>query len=191
MIGERGAVDDLPTTDFDRERLDLQHGPSIVAGKPPVRNAGRPTMGRWSWLQGTGHGKLIRRRGPLAVGGALVGGATFLVRHDPAAPGSLFPRCLLHQTTGLWCPGCGLTRGTYQLLHGDLIVGAELQRVHTAGARGDRRRMGRVVEGLVGGTAAAMPPQAGRWLSIAMPVLLIAYGVLRNLPVAPARALAP
>lgn len=28
------------------------------------------------------------------------------------------PGCLFRMTTGLECPGCGMTRGTYALLHG-------------------------------------------------------------------------
>jgi hypothetical protein len=36
-----------------------------------------------------------------------------------------------------------------------------------------------------------LPQRAGRWLAVAMPAVIIAYGVLRNVPVAPLRALAP
>ena len=31
-----------------------------------------------------------------------------------------YPRCWLHQSTGLLCPGCGATRALHALLHGDL-----------------------------------------------------------------------
>jgi len=30
-----------------------------------------------------------------------------------------YPRCLLYSTTGLQCPGCGATRATSALLHGE------------------------------------------------------------------------
>jgi hypothetical protein len=33
-----------------------------------------------------------------------------------------YPICLLHQTTGLLCPGCGALRATHQLLHGHLTT---------------------------------------------------------------------
>lgn len=44
--------------------------------------------------------------------------------------GVLFPRtfsvvpdlCLMHRTTGLWCPLCGGTRATAALVHGDLAT---------------------------------------------------------------------
>ena len=35
------------------------------------------------------------------------------------------PPCPLHSTTGLYCPGCGVTRAGRALMHGDL--GAALQ----------------------------------------------------------------
>jgi hypothetical protein len=31
-----------------------------------------------------------------------------------------FPRCWLHEHTGLLCPGCGSTRALHALLHGDV-----------------------------------------------------------------------
>ncbi|MBQ7567946.1 DUF2752 domain-containing protein [bacterium] len=31
-----------------------------------------------------------------------------------------FPKCVLYQLTGLYCPGCGATRAVYSLLRGDL-----------------------------------------------------------------------
>jgi len=32
----------------------------------------------------------------------------------------LYPVCQFHRLTGLNCPGCGMTRALYALLHGDL-----------------------------------------------------------------------
>ncbi len=40
-------------------------------------------------------------------------------RTDPAQ-GSIFPPCRFHELTGLQCPGCGATRATHQLLHGNV-----------------------------------------------------------------------
>jgi len=39
---------------------------------------------------------------------------------------SFYPRCLFHQTTGLFCPGCGSLRAIHQLLHGHLMAAARL-----------------------------------------------------------------
>jgi len=44
-----------------------------------------------------------------------------LVRNPLRA--AVFPPCPFHAVTGLWCPGCGATRASYLLLHGD-VAGA-------------------------------------------------------------------
>ncbi|HZX75809.1 DUF2752 domain-containing protein [Lysobacter sp.] len=58
------------------------------------------------------------------VAGALLagaGGAWVLRTFDPTAAGSLFPPCVFHLFTGLWCPGCGITRALHALAHGDVL----------------------------------------------------------------------
>jgi hypothetical protein len=40
--------------------------------------------------------------------------------NDPNAPESLYPGSLIKSLTGFYCPGCGVTRAIYQLLHGNL-----------------------------------------------------------------------
>ena len=39
---------------------------------------------------------------------------------NPEEPG-FFPPCLFYTLTGLYCPGCGILRGLHQLLHGNLV----------------------------------------------------------------------
>ena len=128
---------------------------------------------------------------PIACGGALVAAAAFLATHDPASPGARFPGCPFHQATGLWCPGCGLTRGTYQLLHGDLAAALgynvftplALIAIAVVWIAWLRRSWG--------APPLRLPEHAGRLLGSALPMLIIAYGVLRNLPLEPLSALAP
>lgn len=43
-------------------------------------------------------------------------GAWYLHGHPPS-PTSYYPGCVLHQLTGLHCPGCGGTRCAHALLH--------------------------------------------------------------------------
>jgi hypothetical protein len=45
----------------------------------------------------------------------------FVVSVYPPTENSLYPKCTLHKYTGLHCPGCGLTRSVYSLLHGDVM----------------------------------------------------------------------
>jgi hypothetical protein len=134
---------------------------------------------------------LGRRLAPAVAAGGMIGATALLVTHNPSAPGSMYPACVFHQATGLWCPGCGLTRGCYELLHGNIgaalsynvftpvaiavIVGAWLAWIRWAWR----------------GEALRLPPSAARTIAIAMPALLVAYGVLRNIPVGVMRALAP
>ena len=136
-------------------------------------------------------GELGRRAAPIACGGALVASAAFLATHDPAAAGSRYPTCVFHQMTGLWCPGCGLTRGTYQLLHGHVLT-ALSNNIFTP----------LVLVAIVaawlawlrvswGAAPRPLPKRAVRWLAVILPTVVLAYGVLRNLPVAPLRSLAP
>ena len=52
---------------------------------------------------------------PVLVLGAL------LFCFDPARY-NFYPGCAFHQTTGLWCAGCGATRALYQLVHGHFVT---------------------------------------------------------------------
>ena len=128
---------------------------------------------------------------PLCCGAAMAGAAAVVALNDPAAPGNHFPGCVFHATTGLWCPGCGLTRGFHQLLTG-----------HPLAALGENLFVPVVLVGIVaswwgwtrstwGRTPRQWPAWATRSLHTVMPVALVVYGVLRNIPAAPFRALAP
>ncbi len=142
-------------------------------------------------LTAAARGGLARRAAPIVGGCALAASAAFVATHDPGAAGSRYPACVFHQMSGLWCPGCGLTRGTYELLNGhigaalgyNIFTPVALVAIVVAWMAWLRVSWGR--QGL------RMPQRAGRWLVIAVPVLIIVYGVLRNVPVASLRALAP
>ena len=64
-----------------------------------------------------------RRAGPRwaapALGGAaLLAGAVYVRAVDPARGGA-YPACPFRRVTGLWCPGCGMTRAFHHLLSGE------------------------------------------------------------------------
>jgi hypothetical protein len=41
---------------------------------------------------------------------------------NPVGGSAFYPSCPLYSLTGLYCPGCGSTRALHQLLHGHLVT---------------------------------------------------------------------
>src|SRR5688572_23386522 len=61
-------------------------------------------------------------RGLAAAGASgMAAGAAADWYFDPAKAG-FFPVCPLYSLTGFACPGCGLTRGFHALFHGDVLT---------------------------------------------------------------------
>ena len=112
---------------------------------------------------------------PSLPGGLIVLRALTLPRSSPGLP----DLCPLHRTTGLWCPLCGGTRATRELMHGDLwaamgynpfalvlevVVMVLVARWLLAWLRGQRRPLVTGREGILLGVALAV------------------FAVVRNLP---------
>ena len=112
---------------------------------------------------------------PSLPGGLIVLRALTLPRNSPGLP----DLCPLHRTTGLWCPLCGGTRATRELMHGDLwaamgynpfalvlevVVMVLVARWLLAWLRGQRRLLVTGREGILLGVALAV------------------FAVVRNLP---------
>jgi hypothetical protein len=55
--------------------------------------------------------------GFILAGGAAAAAVGFF---NPVTAG-FFPVCPLYAVTGIYCPGCGLTRGFHALFHGDIL----------------------------------------------------------------------
>ncbi|TZF90691.1 DUF2752 domain-containing protein [Cognatilysobacter lacus] len=133
---------------------------------------------------------LPARRLPVAaaLGVAAIAGVGLLYAFDPNAASSPFPGCLFHAFTGLYCPGCGMTRMLHALVHGDVARAASMNVLALAGlpvfgafiverAAGFR---------LLTGGARKVLFDGRLWIAGAL-----IFGVLRNLPWAPFTALAP
>jgi hypothetical protein len=115
----------------------------------------------------------------LALGGGVVAAAG-LFFFDPAQHG-FYPRCFFKLMTGLDCPGCGGLRATHQLLHGHVGAAMALNPLfivsipvgaffvcralyEKAIGRASRRFLSHTASVCIGG------------------IIVIAFGVLRNLP---------
>lgn len=111
----------------------------------------------------------------LVAGIVVIAGAVVFFA-GPSSP--WLPKCLLHEMTGLHCPGCGMTRATHALLHGD-VPGAF--------------RFNPLVMALLplGALALAFRFRVGIKTAWVLVLLVIVFGVLRNLPSWPFVLLAP
>jgi hypothetical protein len=119
---------------------------------------------------------------------ALIAGAAILYFFNPAQSG-FYPTCLFYKTTGLLCPGCGTLRATHQLLHGHI----------EAAFRFNALLVSSLPIFAVGFVQAARHRAANKpafswirptWLWVGL-AILIAFGILRNLPGASHYYLAP
>lgn len=105
--------------------------------------------------------------------------AVWLLRtFDPNTAGSLFPPCPFHAITGLFCPGCGITRALHALVHFDLARAFAMNALVVASLP---LLAVMVVQGF---TQRALLPKSvarvvfdGRWWIGA----LLVFGVVRNL----------
>lgn len=138
---------------------------------PPLPSAPPPSA--------TGCGK-----GPAVLGLlialALLGGAVVLFRFDPAQHG-FYPRCQLHRLTGLQCPGCGGLRALHALLHGHVMEAVRLNPLFVLALPVIGVWMATWLTRRRRNPATRLTlPTAWIWAGLAV---VIAFGVLRNLPV--------
>jgi uncharacterized protein DUF2752 len=121
----------------------------------------------------------------LAVGAMLAGlaGTAWIYTIDPSGS-PWYPRCGLHWLTGLHCPGCGCLRAAHALLHGRwadalafhplFVCGVPMAAIAWAWNRFRRQPLA--------------PRPAWAWWLV---VLLLAFAIVRNVPVFPFNLLAP
>ena len=121
---------------------------------------------------------------PAAFAGVLLGVAalgvgTVVFFFNPSTH-HFYPVCLFHALTGLNCPGCGMTRALYALLHGNVMLALKynalfvvsLVAVAAWGAKSAVRKMRNQPVPL-------KIPSKILWLLL---ILAILFAVVRNLP---------
>jgi|SRR5215203_1248452 len=72
-------------------------------------------------LERNGNAHLMERFLAAAGAGGMLSAAAAVWYFDPTKAG-FFPVCPLYALTGFACPGCGLTRGFHALFHGDILT---------------------------------------------------------------------
>jgi hypothetical protein len=132
------------------------------------------------------------RRGlaPLIVAAGGVAGLALVSAVDPRASGA-YPRCPLHAMTGLWCPGCGITRALHDALHGDLASALSTNAMLPVYAVLTVLGWWSWWQIAHGRAAPRIITSARPTAWIALGATLVTFAVLRNLPVEPFAALAP
>ena len=124
----------------------------------------------------------IRWGGLVLASLTVLSGAAILFRFDPAAHG-FYPFCIFYRTTGLLCPGCGSLRSFHHLLHGEVVDAIRYNPLLVAscpfliwfGARLLGRALGKEMKPIV------VKP---KWMWVGL-AILVGFGILRNLPLAP------
>jgi hypothetical protein len=141
-------------------------------------------------MNATARQRTAVRIGVLGVFLVLVLAGCFYIATTRPTPDSYYPKCVMHQLTGLHCPGCGTGRATYLLLQGrpldalrcNLFSPILLPLLTVVCGRAliiwsfdlpDQRRRRRAV-----------------WARLLV-ALLICYGIARNIPAEPFSLLAP
>lgn len=118
--------------------------------------------------------------GPVRTACGLAAATVYVAAIDPSGR-SIVPPCPFHALTGWWCPGCGMTRATHHLLHGDLIGALRynallpfvLTLITLAWVDWYLRSVGR---------RSVLPRRLPSWATTAAIVTAIAFAVVRNLP---------
>ncbi len=142
---------------------------------PPARSAPWPLRPRF-----------LAAAGLLASVAALV-----LLRLRAPTNVALIPECPTHSVLGVYCPGCGSLRATHHALHGRLGDAIAHNPVLLAIGVPAALAMGAIlVVALVRGRWPALPALPG-WLAALLAILVIGFGVLRNVPLAALDLLRP
>lgn len=116
-------------------------------------------------------------------------GATVGIIFDPTKS-NFYPLCPLYTITGLACPGCGLTRGFHALFHGDVITAIDFNALIPVWAVIFVWVLISLTMLAIRGRGLPMWPTNPKFMW-AFLVVLVTFGVLRNIPLWPLTILFP
>ncbi|MGI8923186.1 MAG: DUF2752 domain-containing protein [Fimbriimonadales bacterium] len=118
----------------------------------------------------------------------LLGVAAWIYAHPPV-PGSSHPTCLFNVLTGFYCPGCGGTRAAYLAMHGNPVDALKQNLLIVVLLPLAAWCLFSLARFAIAGEWKW--PQFGHKSSLVVALMVVAFGVVRNLPFAPFTSLAP
>ncbi|MFN0279451.1 MAG: DUF2752 domain-containing protein [Pyrinomonadaceae bacterium] len=130
-------------------------------------------------------GRLAAAAGAVAI----VTGSGLLAYLDPVKA-SYFPVCPLYSLTGFACPGCGLTRGFHALFHGDAMTALDFNALIPVWVLIVVYIFVSLALFAVRGRGLPMR-LVGPKVLLGFLIVLLLFGVLRNLPFYPFSVLYP
>ena len=120
---------------------------------------------------------------------AITGGSAMVAYFDPTKDG-FFPVCPLFALTGLACPGCGLTRGFHALFHGDVLTALDFNALLPVWATIILWVWLSCLVLAIRGKGLTMWPTNPNFVWV-FGLILLVFGVLRNIPAYPFSILFP
>jgi hypothetical protein len=116
----------------------------------------------------------------IALLGATALGVSAMVFFFNPSTHKFYPVCMFHALTGLNCPGCGMTRALYALLHGNWRLALKDNALFVASLAAVAAWSVRfAVRKLRHQPATLKIPAKFLWLALGVAIL---FGVIRNLP---------
>lgn len=132
---------------------------------------------------------LNKRWNFLIITAIILGAAVVLYLFNPATS-KLFPPSPFHLLTGLYCPGCGTLRALHQLLHGHLGEALGLNPLMVISLPFLAYAYLSYGVEAIGGKPLPNIFIRAKWIWFLLQVI-IAYWIVRNIPVVPFSWLAP
>jgi len=101
------------------------------------------------------------------------------------------PECMFHKLTGLWCPGCGMTRATHAALHGHIKGAFRLNPLGMVLFPVALIGISLELVGWVRGKPLPLSLRLGRYGASVILIVILVFWVLRNIPAWQFSLLAP